>query len=98
MDYRESTTIAPRVRSGKPCICGPRISVADVFDYLGDGMSIAEILDDFPDLTDNDIRVGKCLSPACPPKIFSRQYRVKQKPKKQQNTKPKQFGYIIQIS
>jgi len=56
MDYRERITIDPGVRSGKPCIRGTRIAVADVFDYLGGGMSIAEVLDDFPDLTAEDIR------------------------------------------
>lgn len=43
MDYRERITIDPRIRSGKPCIRGTRIAVADVFDYLGGGMSIAEV-------------------------------------------------------
>lgn len=56
MDYRDRITIDPRIRSGKPCIRGTRISVADVFDYLGGGMSVAEILDDFPDLTAEDIQ------------------------------------------
>lgn len=56
MDYRERITIDPRVRNGKPCIRGTRISVADVFDYLGGGMTIAEVVDDFPDLTPEDIR------------------------------------------
>jgi len=56
MDYRERITIDPRIRSGKPCIRGTRITVADVFDYLGGGMTISEVLDDFPDLTADDIR------------------------------------------
>jgi uncharacterized protein (DUF433 family) len=56
MDYRERITIDPRIRSGKPCIRGTRIAVADIFDYLGGGMSIAEVLDDFPDLTAEDIQ------------------------------------------
>jgi len=56
MDYRERITIDPRIRSGKPCIRGTRITAADVFDYLGGGMSIAEVLDDFPDLTAEDIQ------------------------------------------
>jgi len=56
IDYPDRTAVDPSVRSGKPCIRGTRITVADVFDSLGGGMSIAEILDDFPDLTDNDIR------------------------------------------
>lgn len=51
MDYREHLTIDPGIRSGKPCIRGTRITVGDVFDYLGGGMTIPEVLDDFPDLT-----------------------------------------------
>ena len=56
MDYRERITIDPRIRSGKPCIRGTRIAVADVFDYLGGGMTIAEVLGDFPDLTAEDVQ------------------------------------------
>jgi uncharacterized protein (DUF433 family) len=53
-------TIDPRIRSGKPCIKGTRIAVADVLDYLGGGMTVAEILDDFPDLKAEDIQA--CLT------------------------------------
>jgi uncharacterized protein (DUF433 family) len=56
MNYQEHITINPRIRSGKPCIKGTRITVADVFDYLGGGMTIAEVLDDFPDLTADNIQ------------------------------------------
>ncbi len=56
MDYRERITINPQVRSGKPCIKGTRITVADVFGYLSGGMTVAEVLDDFPDLTAEDIQ------------------------------------------
>jgi uncharacterized protein (DUF433 family) len=56
MNYRERIVIDPRIRSGKPCIRGTRITVADVFDYLGGGMTVAEVLDDFPDLTADDIQ------------------------------------------
>ena len=56
MNYRDRITIDSRIRSGKPCIRGTRIAVADVFDYLGGGMSIPEVLDDFPDLTADDIQ------------------------------------------
>ena len=55
-DYRERITIDLRVRSGKPCIRGTRITVADVFDYLGGGMTISEVLGDFSDLTAADIQ------------------------------------------
>lgn len=56
VDYREIITIEPGKRSGKPCIRGLRITVYDVLGWLAAGMSEAEILDDFPDLTIRDIR------------------------------------------
>jgi uncharacterized protein (DUF433 family) len=56
MDYRDRITIDPRIRSGKPCNRGTRIAVSDVFDYLGGGMAIAQVLDDFPDLAAEDIQ------------------------------------------
>ncbi len=60
MDYRQRITIDPQVRSGKACVRGTRITAADVLDYLAGGMTIAEILDDFPDLATEDIQA--CLS------------------------------------
>ncbi len=56
MDYRNRIAIDPEIRSGKPCIRGTRISVGDVFDYLGGGMTSAEILEDFPDLNAEDLQ------------------------------------------
>ncbi len=60
MDYREIITIEPGKRGGQPCIRGLRITVYDVLSYLAAGMSQQEILDDFPYLTEQDIRA--CLS------------------------------------
>ena len=60
MDYRGIITIESGKRSGKPCIRGMRITVTDVLEYLAGGMSVAEILADFPELTDEDIRA--CLA------------------------------------
>jgi uncharacterized protein (DUF433 family) len=59
MSYEQLITIEPGKRGGKPCIRGMRIAVADVLDYLASGMTIAEILADFPELTEDDIRA--CL-------------------------------------
>ncbi|MBK6947093.1 MAG: DUF433 domain-containing protein [Haliscomenobacter sp.] len=55
MDYREIITIEPGKRSGQPCIRGMRITVYDVLSYLAAGMTMEEILDDFPFLTREDI-------------------------------------------
>lgn len=52
-------TIEPGKRGGKPCIRRMRITVYDVLGWLAAGMSHAEILDDFPELTEEDIRA--CL-------------------------------------
>jgi uncharacterized protein (DUF433 family) len=53
-------TIEPGKRGGKPTIRGLRITVYDVLRMLADGMSEAEILDDFPELEATDIRA--CLA------------------------------------
>ncbi len=60
MDYRNIITIEPGKRGGQPCIRKMRIAVADVLDWLASGMSNAEILDDYPELTESDIRA--CLA------------------------------------
>jgi len=54
--YKEIITIEPDKRSGQPCIRGMRITVYDIFEYLASGMTVAEVLDDFPELTETDIR------------------------------------------
>jgi uncharacterized protein (DUF433 family) len=46
------------VRSGKPCFIATRIAVYDVLDYLASGMTSAEIVRDFPELTDQHIRAA----------------------------------------
>lgn len=60
MDYSQIITIDPGKRSGKPCIRELRITVYDVLGYMAAGMSQEEILADFPDLTEADIRA--CLA------------------------------------
>ncbi len=53
-------TLEPGKRGGKPCIRGLRITVYDVLSYLSSGMSMPELLVDFPELTEEDIRA--CLA------------------------------------
>lgn len=55
IDYHDIITIEPGKRSGKPCIRGLRITVYDVLSWLAAGMSRQEIIDDFPELNDDDI-------------------------------------------
>ena len=60
MNYSNIITIESGKRSGKPCIRGMRITVSDVLEYLASGMTEAEILRDFPELTPDDIHA--CLA------------------------------------
>jgi uncharacterized protein (DUF433 family) len=60
MEYTHIITIDPAKRSGQACIRGLRMTVRDVLEYLAGGMTVDEILTDFPDLTTEDIRA--CLA------------------------------------
>jgi uncharacterized protein (DUF433 family) len=60
MSLLERISIDPNVRFGKPCVRGTRITVGDVLGYLAGGMTEAELLADFPQLTHDDIRA--CLA------------------------------------
>jgi uncharacterized protein (DUF433 family) len=54
--WRTRITLEPNKRGGRPCIRGMRITVYDVLSYLAAGMTVAEVLDDFPYLTPEDIQ------------------------------------------
>jgi uncharacterized protein (DUF433 family) len=60
MDYKKIITIEPGKRGGQPCIRKLRITVYDILEYLASGMSEDQILNDFPELTLEDIRA--CLA------------------------------------
>jgi uncharacterized protein (DUF433 family) len=55
VDYRQIITIEPGKRGGKPCIRGMRIAVGDILAWLASGMTMDEIISDFPELTKDDI-------------------------------------------
>jgi uncharacterized protein (DUF433 family) len=48
-------SIDPRICGGKPCINGTRIWVSLILDFLAEGMSEADLLKDYPQLTHEDI-------------------------------------------
>ncbi len=58
VDLTELIETRPGVRSGKPCFVGTRIAVYDVLDYLASGMTAAEIVADFPELTERHVRAA----------------------------------------
>jgi uncharacterized protein (DUF433 family) len=58
MEAEQLITVEPGKRSGQPCIRGMRITVRDVLEYLAGGMSVEELLADFPELTEADVRAA----------------------------------------
>jgi uncharacterized protein (DUF433 family) len=69
MDYSQIITVDDGKRRGKPCIRGTRITVGDVLEYLASGMTHAEILVDFTQLTERDIM-------ACPAFAADREHKM----------------------
>ena len=55
VDYQGIITIEPGKRGGKPVIRGLRITVDDVLSYLAAGMTVEQIVADFPPLTADDV-------------------------------------------
>jgi uncharacterized protein (DUF433 family) len=60
MNYSDYITIDSSIRFGKPCVIGTRITVYDVLGWLASGMLIEEILQDYPEL--KDIQIRACLA------------------------------------
>ena len=51
-------SVDPNICFGKPCIRGTRIWVSLILDFLANGMSIDEILKEYPHLTEDDIKAA----------------------------------------
>ena len=60
IDYKQYITINSQIRFGKPTIIGTRITVFDILYWMSNGMTINEIIEDFPELSENQIKA--CLS------------------------------------
>ena len=60
MNYQEFIEINSDTRFGKPCIKGTRITVYDVLNWLSNGMSKEDIINDFQELTEEMIHA--CLA------------------------------------
>lgn len=60
IDYQKHITINPNVRFGRPCIVGTRISVYDVLNWMANGLSVEQIIADFPECTSE--QVNACLA------------------------------------
>ena len=51
-------SVDPNVCFGKPCIRGSRIWVSLLLDFLASGMSHQDVLTEYPQLTEEDIRAA----------------------------------------
>lgn len=60
IDFKKYIHIDPNIRFGKPTIIGTRISVYDVLSWLSEGMTNQEIIYDFSELSQEQIKA--CLS------------------------------------
>jgi uncharacterized protein (DUF433 family) len=60
IDYKQHITINTAVRFGKPTIIGTRITVFDVLNWLANGMTIKDIIEDYPELEEDQIKA--CLA------------------------------------
>ncbi|WP_221393964.1 DUF433 domain-containing protein [Dyadobacter sp. NIV53] len=68
--YKNIISIEEGKRSGKPCIRGMRITVEDILRWLASGMSVDEIILDFPELTKEDVLVSLEFSANQQKRIF----------------------------
>ena len=70
MNYTQYISIDPNIRFGKPCVKGSRISVYDILGWLASGMNVEQILTDYPELKEVEIRA--CLAYAA-----DREHRIR---------------------
>lgn len=64
MNYQDRIVRDPRVCGGQPVIKGTRVTLSTVLSSLAEGASIAEILTDFPSLTEEDVRAAIAFAAA----------------------------------
>lgn len=57
-DYLERISVDPRVLVGKPVIKGTRMPVSKILNLVAHGQSFEEIIDDYPGITEEDIKAA----------------------------------------
>lgn len=60
MNYRDFIEIRPDKRFGRPCLKGTRISVYDILNWLANGMTKEEIMNDFEEISEE--MINACLA------------------------------------
>ena len=67
--YNKIIKISSDKRFGKPCIRNTRITVFDILGWLGSGMTIDEVITDYPELTREDIKASLMFAADREPKL-----------------------------
>lgn len=57
-------SIDPSICGGRPVIAGTRVRITDVLEMLAGGATSAEIIADFPYLSDDDVRAALAYAAA----------------------------------
>jgi|TARA_Y100000310_G_scaffold173296_1_gene173479 uncharacterized protein (DUF433 family) len=57
-DFMNKIVVNPKVMVGKPIIKGTRITVEAIVGRVAEGMAFDEILEDFPYITEDDIKAA----------------------------------------
>jgi len=65
MDLEKRISIDPEIQHGKPCIRGTRIPVYIILEMLEHGLTIHEILKEYPHIKGDDVKA--CIA-------FARQF------------------------
>ncbi|WP_287582847.1 DUF433 domain-containing protein [Candidatus Borrarchaeum sp.] len=65
MDLEKRISIDPEIQHGKPCIRGTRIPVYIILEMLEHGLTIPEILEEYPHIKEDDVKA--CIA-------FARQF------------------------
>ncbi len=55
-NWQEQIDINPKVCHGKPCIKGTRIMVSVILDNLAEGLTLEEIVEEYPPVTELNVR------------------------------------------
>ena len=55
VNRRERLSVDPRAMVGKPCIAGTRVPVSHILDKLAAGISMEQVLRDYPRVSRDDV-------------------------------------------
>lgn len=90
-DFRERIVVDPRILVGKPVVAGTRIPVSKILNLVAHGFTFSQIIDDYPALTEVDIRPallyagpassGKRSSPSLPGRDTRSRHKSSPEPK-----------------